>query len=53
MVGQATTTNTTTNGSGVPIEKDPEYNFTIFSFINITFGLLDGALNTMPRGGLL
>lgn len=30
-----------------------EYNFTAFSFINITFGLLDGALNAMPRGGLL
>lgn len=30
-----------------------EYNFTIFSFINITFGVLDGALNAMPRGGLL
>ena len=30
-----------------------EYNFTVFSFINITFGVLDGALNAMPRGGLL
>ena len=59
MVGQAAATTTTTNKSAasndsdVPIEKDPEYNFTVFSFINITFGLLDGALNTMPRGGLL
>jgi hypothetical protein len=34
-------------------EELEEYNFTVFSFINITFGLLDGALNTMPRGGLL
>jgi hypothetical protein len=29
------------------------YEFKAFSMINITFGLLDGALNAMPRGGLL
>jgi len=30
-----------------------KYNFKAFSVINITFGLLDGALNAMPRGGFL
>ena len=29
------------------------YDFKAFSVINITFGLLDGALNAMPRGGFL
>jgi len=29
-------------------EELVEYNFTVFSFINTTFGLLDGALNAMP-----
>ena len=58
LVGQtaAATTNKTATGNATEEEEEiieEEYNFTIFSFINITFGLLDGGLNTMPRGGLL
>ena len=34
-------------------EDIEEYNFTIFSMINFTFGFLDGMLNAMPTGGLL
>lgn len=34
-------------------ESEAEYNFTFFSLVNFTFGSLDGALNAMPKGGLL
>lgn len=39
-----------------PIVQDDihdKYEFKAFSVVNITFGLLDGALNAFPRGGLL
>ena len=29
------------------------YEFNLFSFVNLTFGALDGILNAMPKGGLL
>jgi len=35
------------------MEEDYVYNFTLNSVFEITFGFLDGALNTLPQGGLL
>jgi hypothetical protein len=36
------------------MEEEPYvYNFTENSVFEVSFGFLDGALNTLPKGGLL
>jgi len=37
----------------VPIEEEPSYTVTVFTFVQFYFGFLNGALNALPVGGNL